>query len=147
MADETWKFNVISSMNNHFLFEILFGNSIICHLVLEDKELISDMTLNMVAPKNTLASLKWKRPLNVLNIKQIYNVHARDNKVVRGPKSEMQQLLKLLENDDYVSRCYIPIFTPKISHHLISSQYIKITHSGWLSFLSLGLPLRDHRAP
>lgn len=55
-------------------------------------------------PKNKLAYLKRKRLLNVSNIKQIYNVHARNNNAVRGPRSEIHQLLKLLEDDHYVSR-------------------------------------------
>ena len=65
MADETWNFNVIPSIHNNALYDKLVGHPIICRLVLEVRELVSDMTLNMVAPKNILASLKWKRPLNV----------------------------------------------------------------------------------
>lgn len=84
MEDDTWKFNVISVIHNHALHDRLPGNPIVCHLISQERELVSDMTLNMVAPKNILAYLKQKRPLNVSNIKQIYNVHARNNKAVRG---------------------------------------------------------------
>lgn len=77
---------------------------IACHLVLKLRELVSDMTLNTVAPKNIVTSLKWKIPLSVSNIKQIYNVDAQNNKAARRPISEMQPLLKLLEDDTYVSR-------------------------------------------
>ncbi|XP_058783307.1 uncharacterized protein LOC131657983 [Vicia villosa] len=104
MVDETWKFNVIYGIHNHALNDKLAGHPIVCRLVPGGRELVLDMTLNMVASKNILASLKWKIPLNVSNIKQIYNVHTQDNKAVRGPRSKMQQLLKLLEDGDYVSR-------------------------------------------
>ncbi|XP_058776942.1 protein FAR1-RELATED SEQUENCE 5-like [Vicia villosa] len=91
-------------MHNHGLDDKLLGHSIVFCLVPEDKELVSDMTLNMVAPKNILVYLKQKNTLNVSNIKQIYKVRAQDNKAIRGPRSKMQQLLKLLEDDKYVSR-------------------------------------------
>lgn len=78
MADETWKFNVIFGIHNHALNDKLVRHPIVCCLVPKYMELVSDMTLNMVAPKNILASLKQKRPLNISNIKQMYNVCARD---------------------------------------------------------------------
>lgn len=102
--DETWTFNVISGIHNHALTNKLVGHPIVSRLVPEERELVSDMTLHMVAPKKTLAYLKRKILLNVSNIKKIYNMRTRDNKAEKGPRSEMQQLLKLLENDDYVSR-------------------------------------------
>lgn len=71
MEDETWKFNVIFGIHNHALNNKLFDHPIVCLLILEEGELILDMTLNMVVPKNILASLKQKKPLNVSNIKQI----------------------------------------------------------------------------
>lgn len=102
MADETWKFNVIFGIDNHGLTDKLADHPIICWLVPEEKELVSNMTLNMVVLKNIVTSLKRKKPPNVSNIKQIYNMRARNNKVVRGPRSEMQQLLNLLEDNAYV---------------------------------------------
>ncbi|XP_050919456.1 uncharacterized protein LOC127136999 [Lathyrus oleraceus] len=58
MTDETWKLNVISGIHNHALTDKLVGHPIVCRIVLEERKLISDMTLNMVASKNILASLK-----------------------------------------------------------------------------------------
>lgn len=57
--------NVIFGVHNHALTEKLVDHPIICRLVSEEREHVSDMTLNMVAPKNILATLKWKRPPNV----------------------------------------------------------------------------------
>ncbi|XP_050909245.1 uncharacterized protein LOC127123022 [Lathyrus oleraceus] len=62
------------------------------------------MTLNMVPPKNILEMLKRKRLENVSNTKKIYNVRAINNKVIKGPRTKMQHLLKLLDDDHYVSR-------------------------------------------
>lgn len=69
MVDETWKFNVISGIHNHASDDKLVGHPIVCRLVSEERELVLDITLNNVAPKNILASLKWKWFINVSNIK------------------------------------------------------------------------------
>lgn len=62
------------------------------------------MSLIKVAPKNILADLKQKRPKSVSNIKHVYNAHFRNNMAIRGLRCEMQQLLKLLDNNHYVPR-------------------------------------------
>lgn len=66
-----WRFNVICDLHNHDMCEKLTGHSIACRLMPEEKEIVSDMTLNMVQPKNILATLKHKIPKNILNIKQV----------------------------------------------------------------------------
>lgn len=95
---------MVSGIHNHALNDKLVGHPVICRLVPEERELVSDMTLNLVVPKNLFGSLKRKKPLNVSYIKQIYNMRARNNKTTRGLRYEMQQQLKFLEDDHYVSR-------------------------------------------
>ncbi|XP_050878109.1 uncharacterized protein LOC127081920 [Lathyrus oleraceus] len=59
--------------------------------------------------KNIIATLKRKRPENISNIKQVYNIRYQTNKALKGDRSEMQQLLKLLDYNSYMSRyltCY-----------------------------------------
>lgn len=70
----------------------LAGLRIACHLSPEEKELVSNMELNMVHPKNILATLKWKRPQNISNIKKLHNFHAQNNKAISVPRTEIQQL-------------------------------------------------------
>ncbi|XP_050890540.1 uncharacterized protein LOC127095945 [Lathyrus oleraceus] len=48
--------------------------------------------------------LKCKIPENISNIKQVYNIRYQYNKALMGDISEMQQLLKLLDDNNYVSR-------------------------------------------
>ncbi|XP_058751844.1 uncharacterized protein LOC131624939 [Vicia villosa] len=102
--DDTWKFNVISDLHNHALQSKLAGHPIVRRLKPEEKEIVSDMSLVSVAPKNILAYLKRKRPVSVSNIKQVYNARYLNNTAIRGPRSKMQQLLKLLDDNHYVSR-------------------------------------------
>ncbi|CAK8537733.1 unnamed protein product [Lathyrus sativus] len=99
-----WKFSVTCGLHNHELCLKLQVHPSVCRLKPEEKTCISDMTLNLVQPKNILATLKRKEPNNILNIMQVYNIRYRTNKVIRGDRSEMQQLLKLLDDNSYVSR-------------------------------------------
>ncbi|XP_050902145.1 uncharacterized protein LOC127111536 [Lathyrus oleraceus] len=81
MANDTWKFNVVSGIHNHALCHKITDYPIVCRFIQEENKLVSDMTLNMVSPKSILENLKLKRLQNVSNIKQVYNLCARNNKV------------------------------------------------------------------
>lgn len=48
--------------------------------------------------------MKRKRPKNISNIKQVYNICVLSYKALRGNRNEMQQLLKLLDVNNYVSK-------------------------------------------
>ncbi|CAK8541156.1 unnamed protein product [Lathyrus sativus] len=92
LANKKWRFNVICSLHNYELCLKLAGYPNVCWLKLEEKEYISDMTLNLVQPKNILATLKRKQTDNISNIKQVYNIRYLTNKTIRGDMTEMQQL-------------------------------------------------------
>ncbi|CAK8576397.1 unnamed protein product [Lathyrus sativus] len=104
LSTKKWKFSVICGLHNHELFLKLQGHPSVCRLKSEEKTCISNMTLNLVQPKNILATLKRKKPDNISNIRQMYNIQYRANKAVKGDRSEMQQLLKLLDDKSYVSQ-------------------------------------------
>ncbi|XP_050915419.1 uncharacterized protein LOC127130456 [Lathyrus oleraceus] len=63
----------------------------------------NEMTL-VQENKNILVTLKRKRPKNISNIKQVYNIQYQTNKALQENRTEMQQLLKLLDDNNYVSR-------------------------------------------
>lgn len=94
---------MVCGIHNHALCHKLVGLPIVLCLISEEKKLVFDMTSNMVQPKNILSTLKRKRPENVSNIKRIYNVRRQNNKAVKDPKSEMQQLLKRLDYNHYAT--------------------------------------------
>lgn len=96
------QFNLIYGIHNHALKTELIDRPIACLLKSEEKKIVSDMSLIRVAPKNIVADLKQKRPESVLNIKQIYNARYRSNMVTKGLRSEIQQVLKLLDDNHYV---------------------------------------------
>ncbi|XP_050916349.1 protein FAR1-RELATED SEQUENCE 6-like [Lathyrus oleraceus] len=104
LANKKWRFNVIYGLHNHDLCEKLVGHPIVCRLMPEEKEYVADMTLNLVQPKNIFATLKRKRAENISNIKQVYITRYQTNKALGEDKAEMHQLLKLMDDNSYVSR-------------------------------------------
>lgn len=95
---------MIFDLHNHVLQIELADHPIVCCLKSEEKEIVSETSLIRVAPKNILADLTQKKPKSVSNIKQIYNARYRNNMAIRGTRTEMQQLLKLLDDNHYVYR-------------------------------------------
>ena len=59
------------------------------------------MTKSMVKPRNILLTLKEHNANSYTTIKQIYNASAYHSSI-RGSDIEMQQLMKLLERDQYI---------------------------------------------
>lgn len=81
---------MISGLYNHDMCDKLFGHPIAYYLIPEEKKIISNMTLNMVQPKNILAILKRIRPRNISNIKQVINICVLNNKALNGDITKMQ---------------------------------------------------------
>ncbi|XP_058761990.1 protein FAR1-RELATED SEQUENCE 5-like [Vicia villosa] len=104
LANNKWKFNVICGLHNHDLSQKLVSHPITCRLLPDEKTCVSDMTLSLVPPKNILASLKRKRPENTSNIKQVYNMRYQSKLALMGDCTEMQHLIKLLDENNYVCR-------------------------------------------
>jgi len=61
-----------------------------------------DMTDSSVKPKNILLTMKEYNEKNVSTTKQVYNARYMYKKSVRGYRTEMQQLMMLLDQDMYV---------------------------------------------
>ena len=60
------------------------------------------MTKSMVKPKNILLTLKEHNANNYTTMKQVYNARYVYRSSIRGSDSEMQQLMKVLEHDQYI---------------------------------------------
>lgn len=56
LENNKWRFNVICGWYNHDLCENLVGRPFVCRLKAEEKECVVDMTLNLVQPKNIVAT-------------------------------------------------------------------------------------------
>ncbi|XP_058764019.1 uncharacterized protein LOC131637452 [Vicia villosa] len=77
-----WKFSVICGLHNHDLCSKLQGHPSLCRLKPEEKACISDMTLNLVQPKNILTILIRKEPDIVSNISAHSHSTYKTNKYI-----------------------------------------------------------------
>ncbi|KAJ1434374.1 MULE transposase domain [Sesbania bispinosa] len=82
--------------------ENLEGHAYASRLTTDELSLLNDMTKNMVKPRNILLTLKDHNKDNVTTIKQIYNARQAFRSALRGPRTELQNLMKLMDRDNYV---------------------------------------------
>ena len=64
--------------------------------------MLVDMTKSMVKTDNILHTLKKNNEDNMTTIKQVYNARYPYKRSVRGPRTELQQLMMLLDRDNYL---------------------------------------------
>ncbi|XP_014522311.1 uncharacterized protein LOC106778829 [Vigna radiata var. radiata] len=93
--------------HNHKLAETLVGHPYAGRLNMSEKSLLVDMTKSKVTPANILLTLKQNNDRNVTTINQIYNARQVYKRSLRGSRTELQQLMMLLDRDKYIhwSRC------------------------------------------
>ncbi|KAH1253954.1 PKS-NRPS hybrid synthetase [Glycine max] len=71
-------------------------------LTKDEKIVVADMMKSMVKPRNILLTLKEHNDNNYTTIKQIYNARHAYCSSIRGSNTEMQQLMMLLDRDQYI---------------------------------------------
>jgi hypothetical protein len=72
-------------------------------MIQDEKKHVADLMKRHVAPRHILLSLKEQNPHCVTHINQIYKNKVMQQKEERGFRIEMQQLLQLLDDANYVS--------------------------------------------
>ena len=92
---------LICGVHNHEMTKSLVGHPYVGRLTMDEKNVV-DMTKSMVKPKNILLTLKEHNANNYTIIKQIYNVRFAYRSSIRGSNTEMQQLMMLLDQDQYI---------------------------------------------
>lgn len=104
---DKWKVNVDCGHHNHRLLSDLDGHTHAGRLTPEEQKVLLDMTMSGVKPKEVLTVIKERDPNNSSKLKHIYNARAKLRSVEKNGKSQMQQLIPLLDENDYVQwhRC------------------------------------------
>ncbi|XP_017438319.1 protein FAR1-RELATED SEQUENCE 5-like [Vigna angularis] len=104
---DKWVLKVMCGHHNHELAEILVGHPYAGRLNISEQSLLVDMTKSKVTPANILLTLKENNDRNVTTIKQTYNARQAYKQSLRGSRTELQQLMMLLDRDKYIhwSRC------------------------------------------
>lgn len=97
-----WKIDVKYGLHNHGLPDRFEGHSFVCRLNANDQQHIVNLTKHHVPPRHVLLLLQERDPENVTRITQIYKHKSKMQKDMRGPRIEMQQLFKLIEDSNYV---------------------------------------------
>jgi hypothetical protein len=100
-ATGEWHVTVVDGMHNHVLDKALQGHLIAGRLKPVEKQLLSEMTRNLVLPKNIMSTMKERDPKNVTVVKQIYNARYRLKQRARATRTEMQHLHKCLDENNY----------------------------------------------
>jgi len=78
------------------------GHPYVGRLTKDEKIFVVDMTKSIVKPRNILLTLKEHNANNYTTIKQIYNARNAYRSSTRGSNSKMQQLMMLLDRDQYI---------------------------------------------
>ncbi|KAH6787647.1 hypothetical protein C2S52_007199, partial [Perilla frutescens var. hirtella] len=100
--DDDWLVKVICEIHNHPPIEHFEGHSFVGRLNKDEETILSDMTNNMIRPRNILMTIKEKNKKNTTTMKTIYNVRHRYRMVEKAGRSQMQQLMKKLNECNYV---------------------------------------------
>ncbi|XP_058767001.1 putative protein FAR1-RELATED SEQUENCE 10 [Vicia villosa] len=97
-----WKVDVKCGVHNHGLPDRLEGHSFVGRLTTDEKQHVADLTKRHVPPRHILISLQERDSENVTRITQIYKHKSVIEAEIRGPRSEIQHLLKVIEEANYV---------------------------------------------
>ncbi|XP_027189060.2 uncharacterized protein [Cicer arietinum] len=99
---EGWKISVRCGTHNHELLDTVTGHSYLGRLNEEERKFVNDMTKYKLAPRFILNALKVRNETNVTIPSQIYKARSTYRSSLRGPYTEMQHLLKLIQQENYV---------------------------------------------
>ncbi|XP_004517110.1 uncharacterized protein [Cicer arietinum] len=88
-------------LHNHELVNTFENNSFVGRIKEEDKKHVDELTKYHVAPSHILSSFRDRDKENMTNISQIYKQQSTYINNLKGPKTDMQHLLKLLEDEKY----------------------------------------------
>ncbi|KAL5128679.1 PKS-NRPS hybrid synthetase [Glycine soja] len=97
-----WMVKLICGIHNHEMAKSLVGHPYASRLTKDEKNVVVDMTKSTVKPRNILLTLKEHDNNNYTTIKQIYNTKHAYRSSIRGSNTEMQQLMMLLDRDQYI---------------------------------------------
>ena len=102
LGGEGWIVKLICGVHNHEMAKSLVGHPYVGRLTKDEKIVVTDMTKSMVKPINILLTLKEHNPSSYTTTKHIYNAINAYHSSIRESNSEMQQLLMLLDRDQYI---------------------------------------------
>ena len=97
-----WVLLVKNGCHNHGRADVLVGHPYPSRLKPHERVVVKDLTNNLVKPCHILSTIKDHDPSNVSTLKTIYNERQRIRRETRGSRSEIQQLMKMMDNEGYI---------------------------------------------
>ncbi|PIA25192.1 hypothetical protein AQUCO_12300023v1 [Aquilegia coerulea] len=97
-----WKLKVVCGRHNHSFGKNLIGHPYVGRLKPDEQLLVKDLSESGVKPRHMLSILKKRNPLNLSTRHTIYNYRAKNRLASLQGRSQMQQLLKGLDENGYV---------------------------------------------
>ncbi|KAK9109153.1 hypothetical protein Sjap_017213 [Stephania japonica] len=123
--DSYWYVSVVCGMHNHNSANFLERHSYAGRLTQDEAAILDQMSKANVRPRQILNTLKQRDKNNASTLRTIYNARQRNRIKEAGGRTQMQQLLHLLEDNMYLSwhrkdpesnvvteTCFGPIPTP-----------------------------------
>jgi len=102
---EGWIVKLLCTSHNHNLEDTLVGHPYVGKLTHNEKFMQVDMTKTLVKPRNILLTIKEHNEKNVTTIKKVYNATNMYRRSYRCHRTNMQQLMMLLEREMYLHWC------------------------------------------
>ncbi|KAI3858084.1 hypothetical protein MKW98_029558 [Papaver atlanticum] len=96
---DKWKLEVQCGRHNH---ELAVGNSYVCRLKEDERQLLIEMTKSGLRPRQVLKTIKQTSEGNMSTMRTIYNARSRLRLGDMERRSAMQQVMKLLSEHHYV---------------------------------------------
>lgn len=98
---------VMCSTYNHKLNRYDEGHSFTSRLTSEEKDIVLDMTKNLIKLNRVLEIIESKNLDSHTTIQQVYNARFKIRSCSRQGRTEVQHLMSLLQHDRYVTgdRC------------------------------------------
>ncbi|XP_045802207.1 uncharacterized protein LOC123895761 [Trifolium pratense] len=98
-----WKVQVIHGVHNHGLPDQYHGHPRKARLTADENKRVQDLTKRKVAPRHIVLDLKDQNPESVVDATLVYRKRHMMQIQERGSRTELQQLLQLLDDGKYVS--------------------------------------------
>ena len=143
LGGEGWMMKLIYGTHNHETAKSFVGHPYAGRLIKDEKIGVANKTKSMVKQRNILLTLKKHNVNSYTTIKQIYNAKNAYCSSIRGSNSEKQQLVMLLDRDQYIH--WHRLKDENVVRDLFWSHpnAVKLTNSCNLVFFLLTIPTKQ----
>jgi len=97
-----WSLKVGNGNHNHEMADVLKGHKIVGCLNSNESRYLCELTDSNVPPREILTNLRKRKSRTSTTIGHIHNACYKYRQSIRGPRTDMQHLLKSLVENEYM---------------------------------------------